>query len=101
MGFTVSIDSEDDTPEGNIVVTFTWDMNFNSAYEIVAYKTVVTMLSRITCPTSCPPSEPCQCNHIGSLAKEGENITISAVNCDDQEGPNTTIILRPQGLIVQ
>ena len=41
--------------------------------------------SNITCPSSCCPNELCVCTE--SLARSGVNVTISAVNCKDQEGP--------------
>ena len=37
------------------------------------------------------------CVSNGQLPNEGVNITISAVNCDDQEGSNTTITVLPRG----
>ena len=97
MGFTVSINSEEDTPD-NITIAFTWDMSFNSNHVVVEYRIIVTMLDIISCPISCSPNKLCQCNGTQQLAKDGVSITISAVNCNEQEGPNATVILKPQGL---
>ena len=69
-------------------ITFKSDDLFNFAHGVIMYYISITSLpgddhSNITCP-SCHPNELCVCT--GTLARSGVNVTISAVNCKDQEG---------------
>ena len=78
-------------------ITFDSDNLFNFAHGVIMYYISATSLpgddySNITCPSSCHPNELCVCT--GSLARSGVNMTISAVNCKDQEGPPLVIKIK-------
>ena len=67
---------------------FAWDSSFNSRHSITSYRVVPaarTGTSMVQCPPSCSPGVPCQCT--GLLVGEQVKVNISAINCDDQEGP--------------
>lgn len=52
----------------------------------------MTGSSLAQCPSTCLPSEPCQCTR--PMANENVTISISADNCEDQEGPVTMFTAR-------
>ena len=81
-------------------ITFIWDDGFNSANAVTKYFLSVNSSSLfggdgsndITCPLSCSVDEVCTCT--GQLGRDGVNVNISAVNCDDQEGPPRTVTVK-------
>ena len=87
--------SLEETNEALIFLNLTWDSNFNSDYAITSYiiapETTAMGNPVLTCPHSCYPDNPCQCN--GIVREDHVNITISAVNCRNQEGTSITIIV--------
>ena len=84
-------------------IIFTWDLVFSARYAIEYYSITPdrnTIL--VSCPMFCPFYKPCVCNSTGQLPMEGitMSLSISAVHCDNQEGPATTntVILLPGGI---
>ena len=98
-GFTTEIYSVNNSPDSKVNINFIWDMDFSTRHAIESYNisSATTFSAVVSCRMSCPLYRPCVCVSNGQLPKEGVNITISAVNCDNQEGPNTTITVWPQG----
>ena len=89
--FNVSVIGwESSTLRDDVNVTFTPDDLFSSVHYVSMYNISVIMLSgdndsNVTCPTSCYPNDTCVCT--GVLARSGVNVSITAINCEDQEGP--------------
>lgn len=87
-------------------ITFIWDLIFSTRYAIEYYSinpaTTYNDSVLVSCPMHvlCPFDSPCVCNVTGQLPVEGINMTISAVNCDNQEGPTTTTTVLPKGRCV-
>ena len=72
----------------DVNITITPDEHFSAIHHVSMYNISVTMLPRdsnITCPMLCNPYDTCICS--GVLARSGVNVSISAVSCEDQEGP--------------
>ena len=87
LGIVTTLEETSDT-----VISFnlTWNSTFNSEYAITSYKiTLGPDSSKIMCPYSCSPNDPCQCN--GLARGDSVTICISAVNCGDQEGLDVEI----------
>ena len=83
-----------------------WDVNFSIHHAIESYRiltSVITFRSDILvlCPQYCPFETQCVCIVTGQLPSEGVDVTISAVNCNNLEGPNNTITLLPKGISPQ
>ena len=70
----------------------TWNAMFASLHDVTSYRAVITGSSTANCPSACRPSEPCQCTP--PVVGEQINVSISATNCGDQEGP--TVVLRAE-----
>ena len=91
-------------------ITFTWDLVFSTRHAIESY--IISITSEIifrdtilvSCPILCPFYNPCVCNSTGQLPMEGitMSLSISAINCDNQEGPATTntVIFLPRGIVL-
>ena len=70
--------------------------SFNTAHGVTSYGVAASGGSITVCPSSCSPSEPCQCT--GLVVGENISINISATNCEfSQEGSSTAILARPRG----
>ena len=93
--FNTIVRSVMNSPDSNVNITLVWDTIFNSRFVIEFY--IATISDTASCPMSCPSDRPCVCVNTGQLPMEGVNITISAVNCNNLEGSNTTITVFPQG----
>ena len=76
-----------------IILSIMWNPNFTSVHDVTYYRVVATGSSVARCPSLCLPSEPCQCT--GPLAGENITISISAINCEDQEGSALMLFARP------
>ena len=73
-----------------------WSPVFNTAHGVTSYGVAASGGSITVCPSSCSPSEPCQCT--GLVVGEDISINISATNCEfSQEGSSTAILARPRG----
>ena len=87
-------------------ITFTdWDLVFNTRHAIESYnitpaETTFNDTVLVLCPVLCPVYEPCVCTISGQFPVEGINMSISAVNCDGQEGPANTTTVLPKGRYV-
>ena len=87
-------------------ITFTWDLVFSTCYVIEYYSvnpaTTYNDSVLVSCPMHvlCPFDRPCVCNVTGQLPMEGINMTISAVNCDGQEGSTAATTVLPKGRCV-
>ena len=67
---------------------FTWDSTFNSVHDITSYRVIPGISeghSAVKCPSSCSPNTPCRC--IGLVVGDQVNVSISAINCGNQDGP--------------
>ena len=79
-----------------MTLSITWSPVFNTAYGVTSYRVAASVGSTAVCPSSCSPSEPCQCT--GLVVGEDISINISATNCEfSEEGSSTTILARPRG----
>ena len=78
---------------GGVIVSFD---SFSSGNNVTNYRVVLSPT-----PSSCPseqlvsPSEDYSCS--GLIQGTRYSFNISAINCGDQEGPESTIIVQPQG----
>ena len=75
------------TPDGPLILSLHWAREFNSEHTVDRYRVVLT-----PDPSSCssdqvPPSEDYSCS---GLDPETE-FAVSAINCGDQEGRNSTV----------
>ena len=85
-GYVISFGEADGAP-ATMSFNFTWDSTFNSRHAITSYRVVPTNnggSSVVECPSSCPPDVPCRC--IGLRVGDQEQVNLSAINCDTQEG---------------
>ena len=79
----------------NITIKLNTQFSFDNSvnlYYVLASSLSCDDCSNITCPFSCRPNELCVCT--GALTRSGVNVTISAVNCKDQEGPPLVIKIK-------
>ena len=86
---------ESSTLMDDVNITIAPDEHFSAIHHITMYYISVTMLpgdSSISCPTSCYPNETCTCS--GVLARSGANMSISAVSCEDHEGPPLLVSIK-------
>ena len=71
----------------NITIKLNTQFGFDNSVNLYHYVSATSLSgdnhSNITCLSSCRPNELCVCT--GALARSGVNVTISAVNCKDQE----------------
>ena len=82
----------------NNIFNFTWDPEFNSVYSVDTYRLSVSSGGSFQCPSMCLVRDgSCQCS--GLMAGRNETITLTAINCGDQEGPGVLIEIAPQGTI--
>ena len=85
-----------ETNQTLISFNLTWNSNFNSEYALTSYIIIIPDStteenSMLTCPHSCSPHVPCQCN---GLARGNDvAIAISAVNCGNQQGISMEVII--------
>ena len=80
--------SFEETNATTMSFNFTWDSTFNSVHAITSYRVIPGVSegsSVVECPSSCFPNTPCRC--IGLVAQEQVNVSISAINCGNQDGP--------------
>ena len=80
----------------NITIKLNTQFGFDNSVNLYYYFSATSLSgdnrSNITCPSSCRPNELCVCT--GALARSGVNVTISAVNCKDQESPPLVIKIK-------
>ena len=80
----------------NITIKLNTQFGFDNSVNLYYYVSATSLSgdnrSNITCPSSCRPNELCVCT--GALARSGVNVTISAVNCKDQESPPLIIKIK-------
>ena len=80
----------------HVNITLRWNDTLGSAYAITKYRLSVsenfTSLTGDMCPPICHPNGSCVCR--GLLTSDGVNLTVFAVNCDNQEGPSTEITIK-------
>jgi hypothetical protein len=96
--FSIKLQSTNSTSHR---ITFSWDLAFSTRFAIESYiiipATTFNDTVLVLCPMLCPFYEPCMCNSTGQLPMEGINMSISAINCDSEEGSTTTATVLPKG----
>ena len=98
--YTIILDQLPRATPGAVAFNFTSDPTFNFNYAITAYRIRPQYMyngnrelplfgSLIECPSLCSPDAPCQCT--GLEMGVYVTVAISAINCENQEGPAVVI----------
>jgi hypothetical protein len=80
----------------NLSATINWNTSFNSQYNVERYQVAVTPDPTPSCTGSVSPNTSYTCS--GLSTDTDYIITVSAMNCRDQEGENDTFSVQPHGL---
>jgi hypothetical protein len=81
---------------GELSITINWDTSFNSQYSVERYQVAVTPDPTPSCAGSVSPNMSYTCS--GLSPDTDYTITVSAINCGDQEGESSTFSVQPRGL---
>jgi hypothetical protein len=74
---------------GNMSITIYWNSSFNSQYNVERYQVAVTPDPASRCTGSVSPNTSYTCS--GLSLHTDYTITVSAINCGDQEGESVNI----------
>jgi predicted phage tail protein len=80
----------------DLSITINWFPSFNSQYNVERYQVAVTPDPTPSCTGSVSPNVSYTCS--GLSLDIDYTITVSAINCGDQEGENNTFSVQLQGL---
>ena len=79
---------------GGVEMTFQWPSAFNSDYTVERYRVTVTPEPSSCSSDQVPPSDNYSCS--GLDPETDYSITVSAINCGDQEGASFSFNVQPQ-----
>ena len=71
------------------MLSVSFNPTFTTVHDVTSYKVRIADSSTAICPSVCLPNEICQCAQLSG--DENVTISISAINCGDQEGPATIL----------
>ena len=90
--YTLSVDEDID----GATFVLNWNKAFSSRHNVDMYNLIVSGDTSINCPSTCSANEQCVCSMLTAGNDVTSNITVSAINCEVQEGPPIVITIKPR-----